>query len=114
VPTLAREVEFRIESGAFIIGIKDVLDFDVAVLALAFALGDRPEYGAQPRVTADFIFEYLVNVSDEASTISFVVGAGLIRTKLTNLLSVRTATELVGLCEYSIRIKQRLSAQTSS
>jgi hypothetical protein len=79
VPTLAREVEFRIQSGALIIGLKDVLDFDVAVLAHAFALGDRPEYGAQPRVTADFIFEYLVNVGDETSTISFAVGAGLIQ-----------------------------------
>ncbi len=82
MPTLARVVEFRIQSGAFIIGTKDVLDFDVAVLAHAFALGDRPEYGAQLRVTADFIFEYLVNVGDEASTISFAVGAGLIQSNV--------------------------------
>ncbi len=42
MPTLARVVEFLIRSGEFIIGTKDVLDFDVAVLAHAFALGSGP------------------------------------------------------------------------
>ena len=49
MPTLARVVEFLIRSGEFIIGTKDVPDFDVAVLAHVFALGDPPFRGHQWR-----------------------------------------------------------------
>jgi hypothetical protein len=52
-----------------IIDIKDLLDFAVTALANDFALGCRLHLDLKTKLTAEFRFEYLVNVGDEASTI---------------------------------------------